>query len=153
MADGNSSFERRLRAQLQRRDRLGRFAEMGGGFSFGIKLPSGRPTRITGKVVGVSGTEDVDVEVKGNRYLPDGVYSVPSSRGETVPAVLPQEVVPQAASSRRWTGDVVDLPQVRRVDAADYTSETQRHQKSKIQRQAARTLSLKKIKEVKIQRI
>lgn len=79
---------RRIKAQLQRRDRYGRFAEMGGGFSFVFKGADGSMSRITGKITGQSGTDNVDVEVKGSNVLPDGVYSIPSHKGEAVKAVI-----------------------------------------------------------------
>lgn len=79
---------RRLKAKLQRRDRYGRFAEMGGGFSFAFKKRDGSMSRVTGKIVGQSGTENVDVDVKGSDTLPDGVYSIPASKGEAVKAVI-----------------------------------------------------------------
>lgn len=79
---------RRINAQLQRRDRYGRFAEMGGGFSFVFKASDGSMSRVTGKIVGQSGEDKVDVEVKGNSALPDGVYSMPAQKGEAVKAVI-----------------------------------------------------------------
>lgn len=79
---------RSAKAKLQRRDRYGRFAEMGGGFSFALRKRDGSMSRVTGKVVGQSGEENVDVEVKDNDALPNGVYSVPASKGEAVKAVI-----------------------------------------------------------------
>ena len=79
---------RAAKAEMQRRDRKGRFAEMGGGFSFDFALPGGGSQRVTGKIVGVSGTENVDVEIKGYAGIQDGVYAVPSTSGDTVKAVI-----------------------------------------------------------------
>jgi len=79
---------RSIKARLQRRDRRGRFAEMGGGFMFDFALPFGRFIRVTGKVVGQSGTDDVDVEIRGYEGIQDGIYSVPSKSGEVVKAVI-----------------------------------------------------------------
>lgn len=84
---GNSSAARRARAQLQRRDRRGRFAFMGGGFSWGIKL--GNTFRsLSGRVVGASGDDDVEIEVVGDPDLPDGIYALPAKRGEGVKAII-----------------------------------------------------------------
>ena len=79
---------RAVKARAQRRDRKGRFAEMGGMFSFDFSLPSGGTKKVRGKIVNFSGTEDVDVEVKGDPDIPDGVYTVPSKSGEVVKAVI-----------------------------------------------------------------
>ena len=74
---GNSEVARRARANVQRRDRRGRFAEMGGGFSFVIKGLDGAFQGISGKVVGSSGETDVEIEVSGKEGgLPAGIYVV-----------------------------------------------------------------------------
>ena len=80
---GNSDPALRIRAQLQRRDRKGRFAEMGGGFSFAFKSSSGTVSRVVGKAIRKSGTEDIDVEVRDSDALPNGVYALPSAKGES----------------------------------------------------------------------
>lgn len=82
---------RSAKAKLQRRDRYGRFAEMGGGFSFSLKLGNGEMRRVSGKIVGQSGDEDLDVEISGNDTLPDDVYSIPSTKGEAVKAILSED--------------------------------------------------------------
>ena len=79
---------RAAKAEMQRRDRKGRFAEMGGGFSFDFALPGGGSQRVTGKIVGISGTEDVNVEIRGYDGIQDGIYAVPSTSGENVKAVI-----------------------------------------------------------------
>lgn len=84
---------RSIKAQLQRRDRYGKFAEMGGGFSFSLKLGNGEMRRVSGKIVGQSGDEDLDVEIKDSDTLPDDVYSIPSSKGEAVKAVLSEDAL------------------------------------------------------------
>ena len=93
---GNSEAARRARAQLQRRDRKGRFAYMGGGFSFPMKTLSGLFRTVSGRVVGTSGGaqgDGIQVEVKGDRDLPDGIYVVPSSSGDAIRAVLSDKAV------------------------------------------------------------
>jgi hypothetical protein len=78
---------------MQRRDRKGRFAEMGGGFSFSFKLPSGGTDKVSGRVVGMSGEDDVELEVVGHSSIPDGIYALPASKGETVKAILSLDAV------------------------------------------------------------
>ena len=84
---------RSIKAQLQRRDRYGQFAEMGGGFSFNLKLGNGDMRRVSGKIVGQSGEEDIDVEIVDSDTLPDGTYSVPSQKGEAVKAILSKDAL------------------------------------------------------------
>ena len=97
---GNSDMARRLRAQMQRRDRRGRFAFMGGGFSFSFRGKDGRFSKVSGRVVGASGDQDsIDIEVKNHPRLADGIYAMPSSRGTAVKAILDDEIIkdlPQA---------------------------------------------------------
>ena len=60
--DGNSYFQRRMRAIRQRRDRLGRFAEEGGGMRALLRLADGSVHWLTGRSVGAdpnSNTFDV----------------------------------------------------------------------------------------------
>ena len=87
-ASGNSRAERSLRARMQRRDRYGRFAEMGGGFSFNFKFASGSSGPAAGRVVGQSGEDLIEVEMRGVEGVPDGIYSAPSQKGTAVKAVL-----------------------------------------------------------------
>jgi hypothetical protein len=77
-----------MRARMQRRDRYGRFAEMGGGFSFNFKFSSGSSGPAAGRVVGQSGEDLIEVEMRGVKGVPDGVYSAPSGKGTAVKAVL-----------------------------------------------------------------
>ena len=93
MAFSGDDAWRRIKAQLQRRDRYGRFAFMGGGFSFNLRLGNGEMRRISGTIVGESGTEDIDIDVKDSDTLADGVYSVPSAKGEAVKAILPKSAL------------------------------------------------------------
>ena len=106
LAGGDSSAERRARAKLQRRDRYGKFAEMGGGFSFNLKLGDGKLRRVSGIVVGQSGDEDVDVEIVDSDTLVDGVYSVPSQKGEAVKAILSDKALKGVDKSK--IKDIVD---------------------------------------------
>lgn len=84
---------RSAKAKLQRRDRYGRFAEMGGGFSFTLKFGNGNMRRVSGKIVGQSGEDDLDIEIIDSDILPDNVYSIPSSKGEAVKAILSKDAL------------------------------------------------------------
>ena len=105
---GNSSAARRARAQLQRRDRRGRFAEMGGGWSFNLKGLDGLFSTISGRVVGSSGDGDaIEVEITGNPDIANGIYTMPSSKGEAVKAILSPDVVKDLPKRKAVAGDDV----------------------------------------------
>lgn len=106
---------RSAKAKMQRRDRKGRFAEMGGGFTFDFTFPDGRQKTVTGKIVGISGTEDVDVEIKGDSDIPDGVYSVPSTSGESSKAVLD---LPAVADDDDWFTLPSEKPSAEKAEPA-----------------------------------
>jgi hypothetical protein len=88
--DGNSSAARRARANLQWRDRLGRWIEMGRGIGFKINI-DGNSVPINGKFIGVDGKRGL-VQVKGDANLPDGIYPVESSNAQEYKALLPDSV-------------------------------------------------------------
>ena len=74
---GNSSAERSLRARLQRRDREGQFAEMGGGFSALVRRANGLVYNLLGRPL-VDGPDGDDIQME----LPDGrIVNVPASKG------------------------------------------------------------------------
>jgi len=86
LGDGNSSAARRARALRQRRDRKGRFAEMGGGLKALIRRLDGVVRNLTGSPV--SQSEDGDFTVE----LPDGrLVKIPASAGEGVKAFIPSK--------------------------------------------------------------
>jgi len=115
---GNSDAARSLRAKLQRRDRKGRFAEMGGGWSFKLRLPDGLFKTVSGRVVGASGTDAIEIEVTGSKDLDDGVYTMPSAKGESVKAVLPTKAVEELPDRDDAMDDVyVDSATLTRKDA------------------------------------
>ena len=116
--DGNSDAARSLRAKLQRRDRKGRFAEMGGGWSFKLRLPDGLFKTVSGRVVGASGTDAIEIEVTGSKDLDDGIYTMPSAKGESVKAVLPTKAVEELPDRDDAMDDVyVDSASLTRKDA------------------------------------
>lgn len=90
VASGNDAAARRLRVKLQRRDRYGRWVEMGGALSFLIKDASGAFRHIIGHAIGGDPQNDnnILVLVKGDAHLGDGVYSVPSHVAENIEAEL-----------------------------------------------------------------
>ena len=91
---GNSKAARSARANLQRRDRKGRFAEMGGGFMFNIRFPNGSFGKASGRVVGAVGDEDgIELEIKNHSQLADGIYEFPSSKGDAVKAILSESAL------------------------------------------------------------
>jgi hypothetical protein len=120
---GNSSVARRARAQMQRRDRIGRFAFMGGGFSFGIKI-DGVFRAISGKVVGMpeGGEGDlVEIDIRGDKDLADGIYTVNSSRGTSSKAILDVDALPEEARQRAQGTEIdseaYDIKSLKRMDA------------------------------------
>lgn len=116
---GNSSAARRARAQLQRRDRRGRFAEMGGGFTFNIRGLDGVVSGLSGRVVGASGSDLVEVEVKGNPSVEDGIYALKAGKGLASKAILSPSAVDnlpdrEAIAPAKF---VIDSSTLRRMDA------------------------------------
>jgi hypothetical protein len=61
---------------------------MGGGFSFNFKFSSGSSGPAAGRVVGQSGEDLIEVEMRGVEGVPDGIYSAPSRKGTAIKAVL-----------------------------------------------------------------
>lgn len=117
---GNSSAARSARAKMQRRDRKGRFAFMGGGFSFNIRLGD-RIFSASGRVVGQSGDSDIQVEIADNPHVPAGIYALPSSKGLASKAILPREALTEIDEVQldKATGgreSLVDASDITRVD-------------------------------------
>ena len=87
LGDGNSSLSRRARAMIQRRDRKGRFAFMGGGLRSLIRGANGVVRALNGRAIaqGVD-TDTFDVET------PDGkIFRVPAGNVEAVKAIIPSQ--------------------------------------------------------------
>ena len=81
---GNSSAERSLRARLQRRDREGKFAFMGGGLTALIRKSNGKVYNLVGRPI-VDGPNGDDIQMQ----LPDGkIVNIPASKGMFVKAVI-----------------------------------------------------------------
>ena len=116
--DGNSSAARRARAMLQRRDRKGRFAEMGGGLRALIRRAKGI-FNLNGRVVAEG--------IRGNTFdmeLPDGrIARVPADSAEAIKAYIPQKGGSDGYSpkpAKTSVGDpVIDEADLEIVDAPD----------------------------------
>jgi DNA polymerase III epsilon subunit-like protein/predicted DNA-binding transcriptional regulator YafY len=99
LTGGNSRAARSMRARLQRRDRYGKFAFMGGGFSFKMKMGDGTFRSFSGRVVGRGTDADsqsnlVEVELaRGSNGInvAGQIVKIPADRGTAVKAIIPQE--------------------------------------------------------------
>lgn len=81
---GNSSAERSLRARLQRRDREGKFAFMGGGLSALVRRSNGKVFNLVGRPI-IDGPNGDDIQMQ----LPDGrIVNIPASKGMFVKAII-----------------------------------------------------------------
>ena len=113
-AGKNSAWHRRMRANRQRRDDEGQFAEMGGGIRFYARKGSNIYS-IVGKVAGIPENDPngIDIEVTGVKGFKDGIYTVPSNITHTFKAILPEHavsnLVPMAKNSNVPFVDVKDL--------------------------------------------
>ena len=119
LGDGNSSAARRARAMLQRRDRKGRFAEMGGGIRALIRRLNGVVQSLTGRAV----SEGID----GDTFimeLPDGkLVRVPAKSAEAIKAILPSMQTKDGYSksaAKYVTGDpIIEEKDLESIDAPD----------------------------------
>ena len=113
-AGKNSTWHRRMRADRQRRDDEGQFAEMGGGIRFYVRKGSNIYS-IVGKVAGIPENDPngIDIEVTGVKGFKDGIYTVPSNITNTFKAILPEHsvsnLVPMAKNSNVSFVDIKDL--------------------------------------------
>jgi len=110
---GNSTLARRLRVAMQRRDRYGRWAEMGGGVSFKGRLGGGVATFI-GRYVGPAERDNylrvyIGEDQNGAKK---GIYEVPSKVATVAKAIIGEEDLAEAGvkldvNSKR-VGEVLD---------------------------------------------
>ena len=111
---GNSTLARRLRVAMQRRDRYGRWAEMGGGISFKGRFGNtGRVMDAVGRYVGPAEREGyMRVYVTSGRGLQTGVYEVPSKVATVAKALLSEEALKDVGVNLdvngNQVGDVLD---------------------------------------------
>jgi len=117
LGDGNSPAARRARAMRQRRDRKGRFAEMGGGLRALIRRISGAVQSLSGRAVATDeGSDTFDME------LPNGdLVRVPAKSAEGVKAILKSAQGPDGYSktaAKVKTGDpVIEEADLVKIDA------------------------------------
>ncbi len=119
---GNSSAARSARAKLQRRDRKGRFAWMGGGMNVNIRFPDGSIRKLNGRVlaqggVNNAGSDDTfDIELSNGR-----IARVPAGSAEAFKATLPSKDSPDGisiAEAKIKTGDpVIDQANIEYVES------------------------------------
>jgi hypothetical protein len=116
--DGNSRAARSARARLQRRDRKGRFAWMGGGMSALVRRNNGTVNRLTGRFVaqGIGDDNTFDIET------PDGnLYRVPATSSEAVKAVISSDEFPDgyspAPADVTTSADIVDEADLVKIEA------------------------------------
>jgi hypothetical protein len=90
---GNSAAARRARVKAQRRDKYGRWAEMGGGVSFPGKLADGSTRTVIGRYVGPAKRDGyMRVEVTDPKAgVPQGVYEVNGKVATVSKAILTGE--------------------------------------------------------------
>ena len=112
---GDSKAARSMRAKLQRRDRYGRFAFMGGGFSFNLRGLDGLFGKLGGRVVGAGGDNAVEIEVKGHPTVTNGIYALPAGKGTSSKAWLPESV--DVKDSKSSTDLFIDESSLQRLDA------------------------------------
>jgi len=118
-AGKNSFWHRAMRANKQRRDDEGQFAEMGGGVRFYGRLPNGRLLSIVGKIAGLpeNDPEGIDVEVSGVKGLKNGIYTIPSNISHTFKAILPEHAISKSIDvSPDRNVQFVDLATLRRKE-------------------------------------
>jgi DNA polymerase III epsilon subunit-like protein len=96
-AGKNSFWHRKQRAEGQRRDDEGQFAEMGGGGRIYVRMPDGRIISVVGKVAGIPENDPngVDLEITDVDGIVNGIYTVPADKAKFFKAILPEDAVPQ----------------------------------------------------------
>lgn len=119
---GNSFLERSARAKLQRRDRLGRFAFMGGGARAFIRDVKGFIHSVMGRFVGTGTDSDTfDVEFIDDPVMGTGIYRMSTKSVAGVKAYirnignLLQTSKPKSADYAR--GYALDASKLQKIDA------------------------------------
>jgi DNA primase catalytic core len=110
-AGKNSRWHRSMRAEGQRRDDEGQFAEMGGGYRFYVRNINGQIMSVVGKVVGIpeNDPEGIDIEVTGVKGIRDGIYTIPSRFGHSFKAILPEHAVAKSVRTALKDVPFVDI--------------------------------------------
>lgn len=122
LGGGNSFLERSARAKLQRRDRLGRFAFVGGGARAFVKDLKGFIHSVVGRFVGTGTDSDTfDVEFIDDPVMGTGIYRMSTKSVAGVKAYirnlgnLLQTSKPKSADYAR--GYALDASKLQKVDA------------------------------------
>jgi hypothetical protein len=119
---GNSSAERSLRARLQRRDREGRFAFMGGGLSALVRKSNGRVYNLVGRPI-IDGPNGDDIQME----LPDGkIVNIPASKGMFIKAIInpTSDGFSKDTAKTATTGNIINEEDLVFVDAPKGWSKT-----------------------------
>lgn len=119
----NSFLARSARAKLQRRDRRGRFAWMGGGARFFTKGLKGFIDSVVGKFVGSDPkTNTFDVEVFDHPTLGTGIFRIPATNVEGVKAYIGGKLGKMLALKGKRSADyardyALDVNSLQKIDA------------------------------------
>ena len=110
---GNSKLARRARVAMQRRDRYGRWAEMGGGIAFPGRNSDGKIVKMVGRYVGPAEREGyMRVYVTEGRGIRPGIYEVPCKVATVAKALLSEKDLGEAGVkldvNGQRVGDVLD---------------------------------------------
>jgi len=110
---GNSAAARRARVALQRRDRYGRWAEMGGGIAFSGRNSNNQVIKMVGRYVGpAERPEYMRVYVTSGRGIQTGIYEVPSKVATVAKALLGEDALKDAGVkldvNGKTVGDILD---------------------------------------------
>lgn len=110
---GNSAAARRARVAMQRRDRFGRWAEMGGGIAFPGRNSDGKIVKMVGRYVGPAEREGyMRVYVTEGRGIRAGIYEVPCKVATVAKALLKEKDLKEAGVNLdvngQQVGDVLD---------------------------------------------
>lgn len=98
-AGKNSFWHRKMRAEAQRRDDEGQFAEMGGGARVYVRMPMGNIISVVGKIAGIPENDPngIDIEITDVPGITPGIYTVPANMAKFYKAILPEEAVKRSS--------------------------------------------------------
>lgn len=128
-AGKNSFWHRKQRAEGQRRDEEGQFAEMGGGARVYVKMATGNIISVVGKIAGIpeNDPKGIDLEITDVPGITPGIYTVPSDMTKFFKAILPAEAIEKSSPVGPGLGvNFVDIADMVRKDLPTswYTTES-----------------------------
>ena len=128
-AGKNSFWHRKQRAEGQRRDEEGQFAEMGGGARVYVKMPMGNIISVVGKIAGIpeNDPKGIDLEITDVPGITPGIYTVPSDMTKFFKAILPSEAIEKSSPVGPGLGvNFIDIADMVRKDLPTswYTTES-----------------------------